>query len=199
MAEAGDTFVVRTGRLRALVVGTALVFLAVYFLFMIVVWIYIGIVFDDAAMWIFSMTLVLCAAALAAYMLLQLYTLAVWIEVGRARVKLRVPRMRGHLPLPGMIRANLAYDAIASVQGRSEIYVTFGHEQLQYAYSLVTRDGDRVPLGLVVPGAAMQYPFGEVAREIAERAACPLIESGRVRIKGILRGMIYGTPDWSAS
>jgi len=70
---------------------------------------------------------------------------------------------------------------------------------VQRAYSLVTRDGERLPLGYVVEGEAFQYPFEQAAAMIAERAACSFIERGAVRAGTVYHAMMHGTPDWSAS
>jgi hypothetical protein len=137
--------------------------------------------------------------AIAAYLLLLLQTLALRIELGPERLKLRLPRMRGHLPLPGLIRAELPYEAIASVQHRAEIFPSFGGTRLQHAFSLVTRDSGRLPLGFIIENAAYQYPFGRVADTIAARAACPKIESRAAHVGSIWGAMIHGMPEWSSS
>lgn len=53
------------------------------------------------------------------------------------------------LPASVSFRAQLPYDAIASVDCREEVYVSYGLVTVQHAFSLVTRDGVRLPLGVM--------------------------------------------------
>lgn len=199
MTGSRDVFVVQPGRLRVVLTGAALVLCAVLFLLFAAAAVFLAVAVDLAAMWIGLTILALCLMALASFPLLYLFALAVRVEVGPAQVKLRLPRMRGHLPLPGLVRADISYDEVASVQGRVELYGSVGRLWVQHAYSLVTRDGERLPLGIVIDGEAFQYPFEQAAMMIAERAACPFIDRAPVHVGGVWRAMIRGVPDWSAS
>ncbi len=195
-ADSGETFIVRPGRLRLVLVSIGLVLCAALMLWWAVAACISAYFMARAIGWIVLVPIALACVAVAAFLLLCLNAMAFRIEVGRERLKLRVPRLRGHLPLPGLIRAELPYAVIASVQYRVEVY---GTRRRQHAFSLVTRDGDRIPLGVIIEGAPFQYPLGRACALIAERAGCPLTTRGAVHIGSVLHAMIHGAPDWSAS
>jgi hypothetical protein len=199
MAETTDSFVVQPGRSRVVLVGAGLILLAVLLLGWAAGAIFAASWIDFVLAQVVVILWALGVAAIAVYLLLLLNTLALRIEIGPERLKVRLPHMRGHLPLPGLIRAELPYEAIASVQHRVEVFTTFGGGRIQRAFSLVTRDNGRLPLGFMIDNAAFQYPFDRVADAIATRAACPNIESGTVRVGSILGAMIHGMPKWSGS
>jgi hypothetical protein len=199
MTETAELLVIKPGRPRVVLVSAGLILCALVLLG----WAAGAIFAAGSVDFILARTVVILwafgVAAVAVYLLLLLNTLALRIELGPERLKLRLPRMRGHLPLPGLIRAELPYAAIASVQHRVEIFSAFGGDRIQRAFSLVTRDSGRMPLGFMVDGAAFQYPFDRVADAIAARAACPKIESRAVRAGSILGAMLHGMPEWSSS
>jgi hypothetical protein len=199
MPEDHETFVVQPGRLRLVLVSAGLVLCAL----LMVAWAAAACIAayanDRVAVWIGLAAVAVFCLAVAVYLLLCLNAMALRIELGPRRMKLRLPRLRGHLPLPGLIRADLPYDAVASVQHRVEFYGGEASGRRQHAFSLVTRDGDRFLLGFMVEGAPFQYPLGRTATLIAERAGCPAITRGAVRIGGVLHAMLHGAPDWSAS
>ena len=199
MAEPPEALVVRPGRLRIVLVSAGLILSTLLLLCWGAGVVLLAGLIDFRLVRIALILLALCVATIAIYLLLLLYTLALRIELGPERLKLRLPRMRGHLPLPGLIHAELPYEAIASVQHRAEIFSGFGGARVQHAFSLVTRDNGRLPLGFIVENAALQYPFGRVADAIAARATCPRVERGPVRVGSIFGAMIRGMPEWSAS
>jgi hypothetical protein len=190
-----ETFVVRPGLLRVVLLSVLLVLGATVFLFLAAV---AGVIDVKGILARGALLLVsLFLAALAVYFLLALSTNALRIEVGPELLKLRLPRMRGQLPLLGLIRAQLPYDAIASVERREEVYVSFGLVMVQHAFSLVTRDGARLPLGVIPENWGYQLPFDQAAQEIAERAGCSVIDRGAVRVGGVLRAMACDVPPWT--
>ena len=199
MAETTESFVVQPGRSRVVLVGAGLILLAVLLLGWAAGAIFAASWIDFVLAQVVVILWALGVAAIAVYLLLLLNTLALRIEIGPERLKVRLPQMRGHLPLPGLIRAELPYEAIASVQHRVEIFSTFGRGRVQRAFSLVTRDSGRIPLGFMIESAAFQYPFDRVADAIATRAVCPNIERGAVRVGSVLRAMTRGVPEWSGS
>jgi hypothetical protein len=190
-----ETFVVRPGLLRVVLLSVLLVAGATVFIFLAAV---AGLI--DVSGFLARGALLLLAlflAALAVYFLLALSTNAQRIEVGPERLKLRLPRTRGPLPLLGLIRAQLPYDAIASVERREEVYVSFGLVTVQHAFSLITRDGARLPLGVMAGNWGYQLPFDQAAQKIAERAGCSVIDRGAVRVGGVLRAMARDVPPWT--
>jgi hypothetical protein len=197
MPDSHDTFLLRVGPLRVVLLTVIMVFGAVVFLF-------IGATF--AAIKVDSLlgrSALLLAALfllmLAAYCLIILRTNIIRIEVGPERLKLRMPRLRGPLPLLTTIRAALPYADVASVETREEVYSTFGLVTVQRAYSLVTRDGVRLPLGVMAESWGFQMPFDQAAARIATRAGISIIDRGAVRVGGIIRAMLYDVPPWSTA
>ena len=189
-----ETFVVRPGLLRVVLLSVLLVVGAAVFLFR-------GRCrCGDKRQWGSrsgrSVALGTVSGCAGRYFLLVLSTIAQRIEVGPERLKLRLPRTRGPLPLLGVIRAQLPYGAIASVERREEVYVSFGLVTVQHAFSLVTRDGARLPLGVMAGNWGYQLPFDQAAQKIAERAGCSVIDRGAVRVGGVLRAMARDVPPW---
>jgi hypothetical protein len=199
MAGTPEVLIVQPRRLRVVLVSTGLILSAVVLLGWAAGAIFVASTVDFILARIVLILWALGVMAIATYLLLLLNTLALRIELGPERLKLRLPRMRGHLPLPGLIRAELPYEAIASVQHRAEIFSSFGRAGVQHAFSIVTRDSGRLTLGFIVENAAFQYPFGRLADAIAARAACPKVERGPVHVGSIFGAMIHGTPEWSSS
>jgi hypothetical protein len=199
MAETTEVLVVQPGRLRVVLVSTGLILSALLLLSWASGAVFVASRVDFIPARIILILWALGVVAIGIYLLLLLNTLALRIELGPERLKLRLPRMRGHLPLPGLIRAELPYEAVASVQRRAEIFSSFGDAKLQRAFSLVTRDNGRLQLGFIVENAAFQYPFDRVADAIAARTACPNLERGPVRVGSVFRAMIHGMPEWSSS
>jgi hypothetical protein len=195
-ADSGEAFVVRPGRLRLVLVSIGLMLCAALMLGWAAAACILAFLIDSVIGWIVLVPIALLCGAVAAFLLLCLNMMAFRVEVGRERLNLRLPRLRGHLPLPGLIRAELPYDVIASVQYRIEVY---GGGRRQHAFSLVTRDGERIPLGVIIEGAPFQYPLGRAAAMIAEHAACPVITRGTVHIGSVVHAMLHGVPDWNAS
>ena len=118
------------------------------------------------------------------YYLLILFYNAARIEAGPTHVRLRVPRTRGMFVLPSIIRrAEIAYDAIKAIEELARKFISgFGLGTAERAYSLVTRNGTRIPLGIE---ASYRYPplaYAEAAEEIATRAGTAVIDRGAVRI-----------------
>jgi hypothetical protein len=190
-----ETLVLRPGLLRLILLSVTLVICAGVFLFMAAVAVAIRVdsLLARSALWLVALIL----AALAIYFLLLLHTTIIRVEVGPERVKLRMPRARGPLPLLSSIRAELPYSAILSVETREEVYNSFGLVTVQRSYSLVTRDGVRLPLGVMAENWGAQLPFDRAAAQIAARAHISLIDRGAVRVGGVLHAMIRGAPPWS--
>jgi hypothetical protein len=118
------------------------------------------------------------------------------IEVGPQMLKLRLPRLRGPMPLPSLIRAEIPYSDIAAVEHREEVYDSFGLVSVQDAYSLMLRDGTRVPFGALAEHWTKPLPVDEAAERIAQRAGCSLRDRGAVFIGGVVRAIARDTPPW---
>lgn len=147
------------------------------------------------ALWLGALVLLL----LAIYMVLLLRVTIVRIAVGPQQVSVRVPRVRGPLPLFGTIRADVPYTAITAVETRQEVYVSFGMATIQHAFSLVTWDGRRILLGVMAENWGMQLPFDEAAALIASHAGTAVIDRGAVRVGGVIRAMLHDVPPWDTA
>jgi len=192
-----DTFLVKPGRLRVFVQTVGLVFPAGVFLALAVV---PATVFGvegglaQAALLLFAVAMV----ALATFCLLFLSTNLVRIEVGPQTLKVRLPRLRGPLPLPSLIRAEIPYGDIAAVERRDEFYSSFGLVTAQDAYSLVLRDGRRIPLGVLSEHWTKPLPLDAAAERIARRAGLSVRDRGGVPVGGVVRGIVRGSPPWGS-
>ena len=186
----GQTLVVRFSRWRVFLLSFGLVACAAVFLTLAGLFVWLGLadlpMLGKTALFL----LAFCLVPLSAYPLLLLSALAVRIEVGPASIKLRVPRVRGPLPLIGMTHAELTYDAVLSVQCREEVYVSFGLVTVQIAYSIVTRNGNQILLGVMPQNIGAALPFDQAAEQIAARAGLGILDRGAVRVGGIIRAMV---------
>jgi hypothetical protein len=191
-----ETFVAKPGRFRIFVQTAGLSLCAGVFLTLAVVTVML-----DAASGL-GLVIVLAVAvamvALAAFCLVFLTLNAVRIEVGPERLKLRLPRWRGPMPLPSLIRAELPYGDIAAVEHREEIYSSFGLVTIGDAYSLVLRDGTRIRLGWVWQGESNLVPLDRAAERIAQRAGCSVRDRGGVRAGGVVRAITRDVPAWGS-
>jgi hypothetical protein len=194
-----QTLVVRFSRWRITLLSLGLVVCAALFLSLAGFFVWLGLhdlpVLAKAALFLMPLGLV----PLSAYLLLLLIPLAVRIEVGPDGVKLKVPRVRGPLPLLGMLHANLSYDDIVSVQRREEVYVGFGVVTVQMAYSLVMRNGGRILLGVMPQNVGAALPFDRAAEQIAARLGPGIVDRGAVRVGGIIRALVRDVPAWNAA
>jgi hypothetical protein len=146
------------------------------------------------ALWLVALVLLL----LACYMLLLLRATIVRIEVGPRWVSLRLPHVRGPLPVLGTIRAEVPYSAIVAVETRQEVYTSFGTATIQHAYSIVIHGGIRLPLGVMADNRGMQLKFDKAAALIASRAGTAIVDRGAVRVGGVIHAMLHDVPPWEA-
>jgi hypothetical protein len=196
MPDEHETFVLRPGRVRVVLLTIGLVFCGALFYFMALVCLAIKV--DSVLARFALMLLALFLAALATYFLLVLRTTIIRIEVGPERLKLRLPRVRGPLPVIGTIRADLPYGDIVSVERREEVYVSFGLVTVQRVFSILTRNGVRIVLGVMAENWGAQMRFDRAAELIAARAHVPVADRGTVRVGGVIRAMIRDVPPWGA-
>jgi hypothetical protein len=190
-----ETFVLEPGPLRMTMLGFGLVLCAVMFLFMAAV--AVAITVDNFFGRLALLLLGLLLTVLAIYLLLLLRTLVIRVEVGPERLKVRVPRLRGPLPLLSTLRAELPYSAIASVETREEVYSSFGIVTVQRSFRVVTRDGASIPLGIMAENWGAQMPYDQLSARIAARAGIPVVERGAVRVGGIVRAIVDDLPPWT--
>ena len=138
-------------------------------------------------------------AAMALYFLLLAAALTMRVEVAPDALRLRIPRWQSVLPWFPWIRAGIPYADIAAVETRDEVYSSFGLTSVQTAYSIATKAGRRIVLGFTSPLATWNYPFDEAAARIARNATVTVADRGAVKVGGIIRSIIRGTPPWSTA
>jgi hypothetical protein len=195
----GDTFVVKPGRGRVVIQTVGLVFCACVFLGLTALAILAALWEVDSAAGRAALVAVAVAlVALAAFCLLFLSTNWFRIEVGPQIIKLRMPRLRGPMPLPSLIRAEIPYSDIAAVGHREEVYDSFGLVSVQDAYCLVLRDGTRVPFGTLAEHRAKPLPVDAAAERIAQRAGCSVTDRGAVFVGGVVRAIVRDAPPWGS-
>src|SRR5690606_38993213 len=90
----------------------------------------------DGAGTLFAALGALVLATMACLCVFAFSTLLRRIELGPQAVFLRLPRSRGAMPLPSLVRARIGYSDIVSVDSRDEIYSTFGLPTVQTVYSV---------------------------------------------------------------
>jgi hypothetical protein len=193
------TIVVQYGWTRRILLGLALILCAAMFLGLAGVFIFVGLsgvaLLAQVVLFLVAVGLVLVAA----YMVTLLTVLAARIEIGPQAVALRLPRVRGPLPLFGLIHATLPYVTVLSVESRQEVYVSFGMVTVQEAYSVVTREGARFLLGIRSQSWGTGLRFDEAARQIAARAGQGVVDCGAVRVGGIIGAMMNDVPPWGSA
>lgn len=191
-----ETLLVRVGPLKAVLLIFVLVFSALVFLFMSAVAVAIDVhnLFGRAALLLVGLALL----ALAIYFLLLTVTARNRVEVLPDRVRLRIADNRGPLSLPWMIRDEIPYGAVQSIETREEVYSTFGLVTILRVFNLVKRDGARLPLGAMAENWGPQMPFDKAAALIAQRAGSAVVDKGTVRVGGVLQAMVKGAPPWTA-
>ena len=189
-----DTFVVAAGTWRLLLLPLLLIGALAFFpLAAVLLFIDVDSLLVRLLLWLFAIVLL----GFGISILLISLSLLTRIEVGKDRLKIRVPRWRGPLAWLPWIRAEIPYRDIKKVERRDEFYRSFGLPSMQTAYSIETADGRRIVLGYTSPVAAWNYPLEDAARLIAERAGVTLVDGG-VKMGSIVRNVLNGPPSWDA-
>jgi hypothetical protein len=189
--------VVSAGPWRIFLLGPLLVFAGMVFLSLALVMVYVDVAnpLGRLALWGAALGL----AAMALYFLLLAAALTMRVEVAPDALRLRIPRWQSVLPWFPWIRAGIPYADIAAVETRDEVYSSFGLTSVQTAYSIATKAGRRIVLGFTSPLATWNYPFDEAAARIARNATVTVADRGAVKVGGIIRSIIRGTPPWSTA
>lgn len=119
------------------------------------------------------------------------------IEVGPETVTLKVPKFRG--PTPGFRYHDrtLPLTAIERVETRGEVYRELGVPTLMRTATVVTKDGERLPLGYAhETNEDPAFPVSRMAELIAERAKVPLVRKDDVQVGSSYRALLGGLPGW---
>lgn len=159
----------------------------------------IAMFFIDPGHWLARLalwSLALVFAGLSAVMLLLGLSLFSRVEVGPDRLKVRVPQWRGPLAWFPWVRAEIPYRDIKAVERRDEFFKSFGLPSVQTAYSIANAQGGRIMLGHTSPMAAINLPYEEAARLIAERAGVSFVDRGGVKMGGVVRNALDGPASW---
>ena len=195
-AAASETFVARAALWQVLLLGFAALLMLVVFSFLSAVLIYLAIDSGSVLLFVALGAVSLLLLAVVVYVFLALTALTGRVEVGPSRLRLRVSRWRGPIPLPAFDRADLPYDAIAAVETREEFYSVFGVPSRQTAYSILTKDGRRIVLGFTNVYAISNSPYAEAAQRIAARAGLTVTDRGGVETGGLIKAAQGATPEW---
>lgn len=119
------------------------------------------------------------------------------VEIGANSVRLKVPKFRG--PTPGFryIDRQLPHAAIDRVETRGEVYRELGVPTLMRTATVVTKDGERLPLGYAhETNEDPAFPVSRMAELIAERAHVPLVRKEDVQVGSSYRALLGGLPGW---
>ncbi len=125
------------------------------------------------------------AVAFTLLMILILYelifSLRARIELGEKKVHMTLPAARGPTPKMRYKSYDIPYEDIQTVETRREIYGRTVAPVLLQGARIVTKNGDKIPIGYVSEANVdPTFPYPEIARQIAERARLPLINRGNV-------------------
>lgn len=121
------------------------------------------------------------------------------VELGPEAANFVLPNWRGPTPLFPYSQCTIAYDDLAAIETRSEVYRYFVLPVIVRSASLVRKDGRRLTLGYVQENPQDPWiPFHTIAEEIAERAAVPINHRGTVEGNKGLRAAIQDEPAWDA-
>ena len=119
------------------------------------------------------------------------------VEVTEDKVKLKLPTWRGPNPFGPVVRAEVPYSEISSVQKRGEIYAFLGVLGLRESSSLVTKDGTRHVLGYITENEAdSPMPYDNITNLIANRAGLEVNHIGTVNGGSQLGAAFSKTPSW---
>ncbi len=92
-----------------------------------------------------------------------------------------LPAARGPTPKMRYKSYDIPYEDIQTVETRREIYGRTVAPVLLQGARIVTKNGDKIPIGYVSEANVdPTFPYPEIARQIAERARLPLINRGNV-------------------
>jgi hypothetical protein len=193
MSSNHSFFVVKAGPLRVVIATVFFVISASFSLFLIA-----ASVTGSGTILARIVKLLIALTLLVALPLIGLSINGTRIEMGPERLRLRVLRSRGSIPLLAWARVTLPYVAVARVERRDEVYNLLGLIDLWRAYSIVTKDGTRLPLGFMRPFWITQFQLriDEAAEQIAARSGAHVADRGAVYVGGLLRSAVIGTPAW---
>lgn len=115
------------------------------------------------------------------------------VELGESALSFTLPAARA-AAMPKLLyrRREIPYSTIEAVETRREIYGGAFAPVLLRGARIITKDGEKVPLGYVSEANVDPIlPFGEIAQEVARRAGVPVTDRGNVRreLRKKLRGI----------
>lgn len=137
-------------------------------------------------LWADAAGLSLLALAFAVVMFLLLinliFSLRARVQLGEKHVRLTLPSGRGPTPMLRYRTEELAYDDIAAVETRREIYGGVLAPVMLLGARLIKKDGSIVKLGYESEAnQSSAFPYVEIAHQIARRAGLPVKNQGSVR------------------
>jgi hypothetical protein len=137
-----------------------------------------------------------CFAIVMALLLFELlYSIRSRIEIGEGAVRFTLPK-HGTMPMLAYAHHDIPYSNIGAVETRREIYGGRFTPVLLRGTRLVTKDGQKIPLGHVSDANSDPvFPIPEIAGEIAARAGVAVVDSGNVRRSVRRKWLGLKTPD----
>ena len=121
------------------------------------------------------------------------------VHLGPDKATFVLPNWRGPTPLFPYTECEVAYQDLAAVETRGEIYRYVVLPVIVQSACLVRKDGRRLTLGYVRENSEdPPMPFHTIAKQIAERAGVPLIHRGIVEGNAGLRALVQDEPGWDA-
>lgn len=104
------------------------------------------------------------------------------ISVGGKTLRMTLPAGRGPTPFWRYRSHAIPYDQIRLVETRREIYGNRLAPVLLKGTRIITKDGDKVPLGYVNEhNVDPTFPYPEIGAEVARRAGIEVIDRGTVQ------------------
>ncbi len=155
-----------------------------------------GLLFDLPSLAVVGLCLSIVAALLAVQLM---HAIRAKLTLGERGFLFTLPRGRGSAPLLHYSRQGIAYQDIAEVELRRELFGGSVMPVVLQGAHVITRKGVDVLLGYVSEdNPDDSFPFIDIAHQLAERAEAPLIEEPGVwktlysRTQAKAEGLIAG-------
>jgi hypothetical protein len=121
------------------------------------------------------------------------------VHIGDDKAVLVLPNWRGPTPFFPYTECRVAFQDLAAVETRSEVYRYLVIPVIVRSACLVRKDGVRLTLGYVQEDPQDPWiPFHTIAEQIATKAGVPIVDRGIVECQPGLRALIQDEPGWDA-
>jgi hypothetical protein len=138
-----------------------------------------GLIEDAAGLAVFG---IFFAALMALVTVHLVHALRARVEIGERAAKVCLPRHVGAIPTLRYAKGEIAYDQIAAVESRRELYGNVLAPVLVRGARVIGKDGRTLSLGYVNETETdATFPVVDMADEIARRAGIAVTDRGNVR------------------